>query len=556
MTYRPRENPPAVTVAGLDFRYFVTHALDAMTAIVTELGDDLACRRPDLPGANSPFGLLTHCLGVMEYWGGHVIAGRESARDRDAEFLATGRVGELAEAARAALGRFAEDLDGLEPAAPPRCPPDDAFLGPDRRMDQAGVAMHVYEELSQHLGQMEVLRDALVAEPSRAADLGAQLDPPLNWLRDKQSVKWHHPGPDLLPAWVADMDFPVAPVVARAIEETVRRGDLGYPDWPVAPLAEAFAGRMATRHGWTPPVEHVRPITDLIQALQIALTLGTEPGDGVVTFTPTYPPFLATIASMGRRLVGAAMVASGDEGWTWDHDALERAVAAQRCRVLLLVNPHNPTGHVYTEAELAEVAELARRHDLLVVSDEIHAELCYPPAQHRPFAAVSADAAARTVTVTSASKAFNLAGLRTAVAHVGSASLRERWDAQPYDLFGASNVLGVQATLAAWAHADAWLAEVVTHLHEQRDHLAARIAAIPGVTMRPPKATYLAWLDCSALELDQPAALWFRRHARVELSRGPDFGPGGEAFARLNFATSRAVLDAIVDRIEASLGTR
>ncbi|MFE2415776.1 MalY/PatB family protein [Streptomyces hokutonensis] len=250
-------------------------------------------------------------------------------------------------------------------------------------------------------------------------------------LRARSSVKWHRPAPDVLPAWVADMDFPVPPAVTDALRAAVERRDLGYPDWPDgSPLRTAFARRMADRYGWTAHADRVREQTDLIQCLQLVLHLATGPGDAVAIQTPNYPPFLATLTTMGRVAVPVPMEDT-DEGWRMDFAALDAAVERSGCKVLVLVNPHNPTGRVLTRAELEETAAIARRHDLLVVSDEIHAELVHAPHRHIPFASLSPDAARRTVTLTSATKSFNLAAIRCAVTHYGPDRLLALRDAHP-----------------------------------------------------------------------------------------------------------------------------
>lgn len=197
------------------------------------------------------------------------------------------------------------------------------------------------------------------------------------WLRSRSDVKWHRPGPGVPPAWVADMDFLLPPPVATALHETVDRGALGYPDWPHGtPLRAAFAERMAARYGWDAPAARVREQTDLIQSLQLLLHLATASGDAVAVQTPNYPPFLATLRTMNRRAVPVPMVDT-DDGWRMDFAALADGVARRGCEVLLLVNPHNPTGRVLTREELTDLAAIARRHDLLIISDEIHAELTY-----------------------------------------------------------------------------------------------------------------------------------------------------------------------------------
>jgi cystathionine beta-lyase len=260
---------------------------------------------------------------------------------------------------------------------------------------------------------------------------------------------------------------------------------------------------------------------------------------------------------MQRRLLAAPLLRDGPT-WRWDGERLAAELETGGARVLLLVNPQNPTGRVFTRAELEALAELAARHDLIVISDEIHAELSHGQ-PHIPFASLSADTASRTVTITSATKAFNIAGLRTAVAHVGSAALRAAWDSLPPDLLGAVNVLGVEATRAAWLHGDAWLSAARDHLRQQRDLVSERLGNRPDLGYCPPEATYLAWLDFARVDSTDLAAApgrYLRQHAGVELSDGADFGSGWESFARLNFATSRPVLGEILDRIEAALPPR
>jgi cystathionine beta-lyase len=376
-------------------------------------------------------------------------------------------------------------------------------------------------------------------------------------LRARPGVKWSRTAPEVIPAWVADMDFPPCPAVADTLRELLKHGDLGYPDWlNGTPLRAAFATRMADRYGWQPDPSAVREISDLIQGVQIVLQLATRPGDGVAVHVPTYPPFLSSIASMGRRLVPIPMIRR-PAGWGFDPAAMDAAVAAGGVRVLLLVNPQNPTGRVFTEGELAPMAEIARRHDVLVISDEIHADLVYPPHRHLPFAAMSDDAARRTVTLTSASKAFNLAGLRSAVMHIGDPAFLGHRDAQPADLFGMPNLFGVYAALAAWsAAAEPWRRQLIDHLDANRRRLAEVVAQrMPGARLLVPEGTYLAWIDVTELGMgDDPCATF--RDGGVRLSPGPDFGPGGEGFVRLNFATSAQLLEQILDRLVGCLTTR
>ena len=312
------DGSPDLVVGAVDYLYFVQRAVHGMCDLLVELGDELANTRPSLPGANTPYGLVTHCLGVVGYWGGQLVAGRTVQRDRDAEFTATGTVADLLVKAEESLRQLVLDLAVVEPGAPLREQPAAWSAGPGRALNQGGALIHLYEELAQHHGQLQICRDVLVAaHPPAGFD-----DVPLAWLRGKRSVKWHRPGPDRLAAWVADMDFPIAAPIRDAIAATVASGDLGYPDWPEQPLAEPFAERMRSRYAWSPAPEQVRPVSDLIQALQVVLTLASRPGDGVVAHLPNYPPFLATVTSMNRVLVPAPLQPAGTDSWATDLDRL------------------------------------------------------------------------------------------------------------------------------------------------------------------------------------------------------------------------------------------
>ncbi|GAY11825.1 MalY/PatB family protein [Pseudonocardia sp. N23] len=368
-------------------------------------------------------------------------------------------------------------------------------------------------------------------------------------LAARPGIKWSRAGDGELAAWVADMDFAPPQPVTDALVGLVRGGDLGYPEWLLTgtPLREAFAARMAGRYGWELPAVEVREHTDLIQGVQLVLHLATSPGDGVAVHTPGYPPFLQTVESMGRKRFDVA-VRHGADGWDMNLAGLDEA--ARSCRVLLLVNPHNPTGRVLTRDELAAVAEIARRHDLLVISDEIHAELVHAPHAHVPFASLGADAAGRTVTFNSASKAFNLAGLHCAVGHWGPPRLRAVLDAHPSDLFGGVSSLSVAATLAAWEHGTAWQRRLLVVLRRNRDRVAAWLAERGGDDPVP-QATYLYWFAARHLGVETGDVVGtVRRSARVKLDGGPGFGQGHEGMLRLNLATAEPVLDELLHRLD------
>ncbi|GAA3177688.1 MalY/PatB family protein [Nonomuraea roseoviolacea] len=351
-------------------------------------------------------------------------------------------------------------------------------------------------------------------------------------------MKWAKAAPGVIPAWIADMDLPTAPAVVEALKRRAE-GDLGYPTWLDSPgcgaLAEVFAERMARRYSWSPDPGHVRTFSDINQALQVILHVATRPGDGVALHTPAYHPFLGTLEVMDRPLRPIRLVP--DEGDSWRYELPELS----GCRVLLLVNPQNPTGRVFTRQELEELAEHAERHDLLVIADEIHADLTYAPNQHIPFATILPE---RTVTLTSATKAFNLGGIRCSVAHIGSPAVRAALAAEPPFVYGSAHVFGVDATIAAWRDSDAWLEETLALLDRNRKTIAARLPE--GVGYRVPQATYLAWLDYGRPGMAEV----LEREAKVLLSDGAAFGPGGENHVRLNFSTTEPVLGEILDRLQ------
>ncbi len=374
-------------------------------------------------------------------------------------------------------------------------------------------------------------------------------------LRARRTNKWHKFPADVLPAWVADMDFGVAPSITAALTRLTQNQEYGYAAREGV-LAAAFARRMQRRFGWHTDPDNTVAIGDLVQASFSSVMAFSEPGEAVLLQLPSYPPFMRAIEDTGRRLIANPMRDDGTR-WVLDLAAFE-AAPDPGTRVLIFCHPQNPTGRAFSRAELEAVAAFAIRHDLIVVSDEIHADIVYPPNTHIPLASLNPDIAARTITITSATKSFNIPALRCAVMHFGAPALKERFFARiPARLLGSPGVTGVDATVAAWDDGQPWLDEILAHLQANRDWLAHTVAAeLPGVTMRVPEATYLAWLDCRALELPCPAGQFFLDQARVGLNFGETFGADYAGFARLNFATPAAILREIVTRMEAAVRQR
>jgi len=372
-------------------------------------------------------------------------------------------------------------------------------------------------------------------------------------LRERRSVKWRRFPPDVLPAFVAEMDFPAAPPVREALAAAVERSDFGYaPELVVPELAEAFAGFAGRRFGWAVDPAHTYVLPDVMRGIELWIDAFTAPGGGVVVNTPVYFPFLGAIRQAGRRIVEAPFV-RGPARWELDLDSLEAAFAAGN-RLYLLCNPHNPLGRVLSPQELAAVGALAVRYDVRVVADEIHAPLVYPGRRHTVFATLDPQLAARTLTLHSASKAWNLAGLHCAVAVPGSATDEAHLAALPYRIRGPAGILGIEATVAAYREGEPWLDELLAYLDGNRGRLAELLAqALPDVDCVPAEGTYLAWLDCRSLGLGDEPARAFLDRGRVAVYGGAVFGPSGRGFVRVNFATSRALLEEIVRRMRATL---
>ncbi|MGH0035135.1 MAG: MalY/PatB family protein [Myxococcota bacterium] len=376
-------------------------------------------------------------------------------------------------------------------------------------------------------------------------------------LRSRASEKWAYYGDDVLPAWVAEMDFPVAEPIRLVLQRAVDRSDLGYPIDPrKTGLLEAFRDRMADRFDWQVETHRSEIVADVVQALYIALGAYTEPGDGAVVRTPIYPPFLNALEDLDRRLVESRAEPDGAR-FGFDMDAL-RAAADARTRILLLCSPHNPTGRVFDRHELSELAEFALERDLVVVSDEIHSDLVYPERTFVPFASLGPEIARRTVTLTSATKSFNIPGLRCAVAHFGSSGLQRAFNASvPRNVRGGLGLLGLYATREAWRHAQPWLDQVLAYLDGNRRFVVRFVEErLPGVRCFGPEATYMAWLDFRACELPTTPGRFLLEEARVALADGQRFGSGFEGFARLNFATSRSILTRVLEAIEDALARR
>ncbi|CAN5150517.1 aminotransferase class I/II-fold pyridoxal phosphate-dependent enzyme [soil metagenome] len=369
----------------------------------------------------------------------------------------------------------------------------------------------------------------------------------LTELRRRRSMKWRQHPADVLPVQVAELDFPLAEPVRAALADLAERGDTGYSSG--LELPEAYADFAAYRYGQAIDPASCHLVGDVMQGVYVALRLFTEPGAGIVICPPVYHPFFSTIEAAGRAVVPVPLAAGND----LDFAGLEAAFA-QGASVFLLCTPHNPVGRVWSTEDLMSVAELAARYGVLVLADEIHAPLTYPGVRHTPFGSLDYHAVARSISFVSASKAWNLPGLKCALAVTGSAELGSRWARLPELVPVAASIFGVAASVAAFTEGRSWLDDTLGYLDGNRALLGRLLAErLPGVRWVPPEATYLAWLDCSSLGLgDDPGSVFLER-GRVALDRGPRFGEPGAGFARFNFGTSRSLVTEAVDRMAAAL---
>lgn len=372
-------------------------------------------------------------------------------------------------------------------------------------------------------------------------------------LRQRSCIKWGHYPPDVLPLWVADMDFPIASEIKDALREHVAGDEFGYPPMTGVPgLLDAVQERLADRYGYRVPQERITQLPGIIPGLYLAVRTLAGPADEVIVQPPAYPPFMQATNQSHRKLVYNPMVVRAGR-WELDLEGLERMITPAT-RLLIFCNPQNPTGRVFTRAELERLAEIVLEHRLWVVSDELHADLTLD-ARHIPFASLSPEVAERTVTLYGPTKAFNIAGLKVGFMIAGSDALNERLRAAG-TMLPPPNVLAQVATLAAYRHADGWLESTLDYLRGNREVVARFVEQeLPGVEFIPPEGTYLAWLDFRRVVPADELEGFLLDRAKVGLNLGAGYGPGGEGHARLNFATSRSLVTRCLERVRDALTT-
>jgi len=365
------------------------------------------------------------------------------------------------------------------------------------------------------------------------------------------SEKWdRYQGRDIIPLWVADMDFRSPPAVIEALHERVAHGVFGYTH-PPSGLAEAVLTHLKRDFDWDAEAEWLVWLPGLVCGLNVLCRAVGDVDDEVLTFTPIYPPFMSAPRLSGRTLAKLPLGMVGGR-WEMDLEALERTITP-RTRLLLLCNPHNPVGRVWSREELARLAEVAERHDLVIGSDDIHAGLVLDSGKrHIPIATLSPETARRTITLMAPSKTYNIPGLGCSFAVISDPGLRRAFRTSMGRIVPHVNALGYTAAEAAYRAGEEWRRALIAYLRANRDLVTNEVARMPGLSMTPVEATYLAWIDARQTGIEQPAQ--FFEQAGVGLSDGADFDAPG--FVRLNFGCPRSLLVKALQRMRAALEGR
>jgi cysteine-S-conjugate beta-lyase len=370
--------------------------------------------------------------------------------------------------------------------------------------------------------------------------------------RNSESVKWNLFNEDVLPMWVADMDFLCPPPVIDALQERVKHGIFGYPGEPPR-MREIIVDRLQRRYDWTIEPEWITFIPNVFAGFHLAAHAVTRPGDGVLLTTPIYHPFLRVPKNV--ELQGQLVELDRTTQGTYNvpFDRFEEAITG-RSELFILCNPHNPIGKVYSRDDLERFGDICQKHDLIICSDEIHADFIYEGHTHVPIASLSREIADRTITLMSPVKSFNVAGIPFAFAVIPNPGLREQYQNAGKGLVVHPSAMGYIAAMAAFEHCDDWSDELVKVLQANRDFAMQFIASeLPGVQMTPMEGTYLAWLNFQGTDIEGSPNEFLLKKGRVALNEGAIFGPGGETFSRLNLACPLERLQDGLERIRSAL---
>ena len=376
--------------------------------------------------------------------------------------------------------------------------------------------------------------------------------------RPTESTKWNRFDADVLPLWVADMDFPVAEPILQSLQSRIGHGIFGYPNTHPKPetiteLQQVLVDRMQRLYNWQVAPDEIIFLPGVIVGFNLTCQTVAVPGGNVLVQTPVYPPFLKTSSNAGIQRQDAMLSRQSDGHYEIDWQVFEAAFTKET-QLFILCNPHNPVGRVFRRDELERMAEICLRKGVVICSDEIHCDLLYKGQKHIPIASLDKEIARKTVTLMAPTKTFNIAGLQSSFAIVQDIELRKNLEESKRGLVTWVNIIGSTATLAAYRDGQEWLDQVLQYLEGNRDFLYDYVRTqLPQIQMVKPEGTFLAWLDCRHTGIQGNPCEYFLKEGRVGLNDGATFGKGGEGLVRLNFACTREVLTQAVERMKAAL---
>jgi cysteine-S-conjugate beta-lyase len=370
--------------------------------------------------------------------------------------------------------------------------------------------------------------------------------------RDTDSIKWNEFDADVLPLWVADMDFAAPAAVIQALHARVEHGIFGYATFD-CDLYAAIIERLDRRYGWQVKEDEILLFPGVMNAVYLTELAVTQPDQAVLVQTPVYPPIYKAPLTAKRNRQIMQLTREVDGTYSIDYDAFEAAITPET-RLFILCNPHNPVGRVFRRDELERMAEICLRHNLIICSDEIHCDLVYPGHAHTPIAALSPEIAQNTLTMMAPSKTFNLAGLQCSFAVIQNPELRKQIRSARMGLTGGANLLGQLAARTAYQSGQEWFDKLLVYLQGNRNYLYESIQnSFPTLHMGQLDGTYLGWIDCRESGIPGNPTDFFLKEARLAFSDGPTFGPGGEGFIRFNFACSRLLITQALEQMHAAL---
>ncbi|NMB55800.1 MAG: putative C-S lyase [Leptolinea sp.] len=370
--------------------------------------------------------------------------------------------------------------------------------------------------------------------------------------RNSDSIKWNLYESDVLPMWVADMDFAAPAPVIQALRDRVEHGIFGYAGDPLE-LRKVIVDRFAERYQWTIKPEDIVFTPGVVVGFNIAGHAVSHPEGEILIQTPVYPPFFKTGSYAGLKTVENQLVPDDNGYYGIDFDDFEKKVT-EKTRMFLLCNPHNPVGRVFRRDELERMAEICLQKNVLICSDEIHGDLIFDGYRHIPLGSLDPEIARKTITLMAPSKTFNIAGLDCSFAIITDKEIRDRYNAAMKGITGNTNMLGITAALAAYQSGQPWLEDLMAYLKENRDLLKTTIdREMPEIRMSVPEGTYLAWLDCRHIGLKENPYDFFLKKARIAFNNGESFGTGGKGFVRMNFGCTKTILLEALERMKNAL---